>query len=329
MQNLFKGKNIIILAVLLAFFAVIQFTISQDIMPRFVTLNIMLICIYIILAVSLNLITGFTGQFSIGHAGFMAVGAYCSAIITVKLASKIVPFIPMDNPKPVLLGIGLLFGAIIAGITGFLIGLPTLRLKGDYLAIATLGFGEIVRIVFLNSNYLGRASGLTMPKIVSWPWFFFILVISVLLIKNFVNSTHGRACISIRENEIAAEAMGINTTRYKVMAFSIGAFFAGIAGGLYANYMYIIQPNTFSFLKSFDILVMVVLGGLGSITGSVLGAVVMTVISAALADYPEWRLVITAVLLVTMMLFRPQGLLGTRELNLNFLGKKGGRNGAA
>ncbi|HZW82338.1 MAG TPA: branched-chain amino acid ABC transporter permease [Candidatus Deferrimicrobium sp.] len=329
MRNILTSKNILITAILLAFFAATQFAISQAILPPFFTLNLMLICIYIILSVSLNLINGFTGQFSIGHAGFMSVGAYFSAIITVKLAPKIAPLIPLADPKPVLLLIGLILGAIIAGLTGFLIGLPTLRLKGDYLAIATLGFGEIVRIVFLNSDYLGRASGLIVPKSASWPWFFFIMVISVIIIKNFVTSTHGRACISIRENEIAAEAMGINTTRYKVMAFSIGALFAGLAGGLYANYMFIIQPMTFGFLKSFDILVMVVLGGMGSITGSIVGAIMMTFISAALADYPQWRLVITAVLLVVMMLFRPQGLLGNKELSLNFLGKKGGRNGAA
>ncbi|HWJ03445.1 MAG TPA: branched-chain amino acid ABC transporter permease [Verrucomicrobiae bacterium] len=329
MQNLLKVKSLVTIAIILAFFGVVQFTISQEIMPPFIALNLILICVYIILSSSLNLINGFTGQFSIGHAGFMAVGAYCSAIVTVKLAPEISAYIPLADPKPVLLLIGILFGALVAGLTGFLIGLPTLRLKGDYLAIATLGFGEIVRIVFLNSTYLGRASGLILPQIASWPWFFFIMVISVLLIKNFVNSTHGRACISIRENEIAAEAMGVNTTRYKVMAFSIGAFFAGVAGALYANYMFIIQPNTFGFLKSFDILVMVVLGGMGSITGSIVGAVVMTGLYAGLAEFPEWRMVIAAVLLVAMMLFRPQGLLGSKEFSFNFLGKKGERDGAA
>ncbi len=329
MQKLFSFKNGIILVAVLAFYAVIQFTISQDIMPPFVTLNLMLICVYVIMAVSLNLINGFTGQFSIGHAGFMSVGAFMSAIITAKLAPKIIPYIPLHDPKPVLLLLGLIFGALVAGIAGFLIGLPTLRLRGDYLAIATLGFGEIVRIVFLNSDYLGSAAGLTLPRIATWPWFFFVTVISVALIHNFVRSTHGRACISVRENEIAAEAMGVNTTRYKVLAFSIGAFFAGAAGALYANYMYIIQPSTFGFLKSFDILVMVVLGGMGSITGSVVGAVVMTSISALLADYPQWRLVITAILLVAMMLFRPKGLLGNKEFSLNFLGRKDGRNGDA
>jgi branched-chain amino acid transport system permease protein len=154
------------------------------------------------------------------------------------------------------------------------------------------------------------------------------MVISIVVISNFINSSHGRACISIRENEIAAEAMGINTTKYKVLAFIIGAAFAGLAGGIYANYMYLIQPLTFSFLKSFEILVMVVLGGLGSITGCILGAGVMTILSAALADFPEMRMVAIAVMLVVLMIFRPNGILGTKEFNLNFFKKKGEKDGS-
>jgi len=169
---------------------------------------------------------------------------------------------------------------------------------------------------------------MSVPREINWTWAFWLMVISVLIMMNFVNSTHGRACISVRENEIAAEAMGINTTKYKVMAFTFGAFFAGLAGGIYASYMYFIQPMTFSFLKSFDILVMVVLGGLGSMTGSIVGAIVMTALSAFLSSWPEWRLVITAVLLIVMMIFRPTGLMGTKELSLNFLRKKGERNAA-
>ncbi|MDA8229497.1 MAG: branched-chain amino acid ABC transporter permease [Desulfitobacterium hafniense] len=310
MSRWINSKNIFILIALLAIYGLVQGMTLTDTLPPFYRLNLILICIYIILATSLNLINGITGQFSIGHAGFMAIGAYISAIITVKLHG------------PLLLG--LIAGAIVSAIAGFLIGLPTLRLKGDYLAIATLGLGEIVRIIFLNIEYVGGASGFSVPKTITWTWAFWLMVISVLVIRNFINSTHGRACISIRENEIAAEAMGINTTKYKVLAFTIGAFFAGLAGGIYANYMYIIQPMTFSFLKSFDILVMVVLGGLGSLTGSILGAIFMTTIGAVLASLSEWRLVITALLLVVMMLFRPTGLMGTKEFSLNFLkGKKG------
>lgn len=307
-------KNVFGLLAAILFYAVIQGSILTAILPPFYKLNLILICIYIILATSLNLINGITGQFSIGHAGFMAIGAYLSAIITAKLHGP--------------LALGLLVGALVAAAVGFLVGLPTLRLKGDYLAIATLGVGEVVRIVFLNTEYVGGAAGFTLSSKINWSWSFWLMVLSVVIMHNLINSTHGRACISVRENEIAAEAMGINTTKYKVLAFTFGAFFAGLAGGIYANYMYIIQPMTFSFLKSFDILVMVVLGGLGSLTGSIFGAIFMTVISALLASFPEWRMVITALLLVVMMVFRPTGLMGTKEFSLNFLRKKGERNAA-
>lgn len=308
-------QSVVTLLGVLLLYAIVQGSIFMDILPPFVALTLIQVCIFIILATSLNLINGITGQFSIGHAGFMAIGAYIAAIVVVKFHG------------PLLLA--LTAGAVVAAVAGFLIGLPTLRLKGDYLAIATLGFGEIVRIVFLNTAYVGGASGFSVPKTITWTWAFWLTVLSVIIIRNFINSTHGRACISIRENEIAADVMGINTTKYKIMAFTIGAFFAGLAGGIYANYLYIIQPLTFSFLKSFDILVMVVLGGLGSLTGSVLGAVVMTVVSAALSGWPEWRLVITAILLIAMMIFRPKGLLGTKEFSLGFLGKKGDKNASS
>ncbi|KGK89402.1 ABC transporter [Desulfosporosinus sp. HMP52] len=308
-------QSVLTLVGVLLVYAIVQGSIFMDILPPFVALTLIQVCIFIILATSLNLINGITGQFSIGHAGFMAIGAYVAAIVVVKFHG------------PLLLA--LIAGAVAAAVAGFLIGLPTLRLKGDYLAIATLGFGEIVRIVFLNTSYVGGASGFSVPKTITWTWAFWLTVLSIIIIRNFIKSTHGRACISIRENEIAADVMGINTTKYKIMAFTIGAFFAGLAGGIYANYLYIIQPLTFSFLKSFDILVMVVLGGLGSLTGSVLGAVVMTVVSAALSGWPEWRLVITAVLLIVMMIFRPKGLLGTKEFSLSFLGKKGDKNASS
>lgn len=308
-------QSVVTLLGVLLLYAIVQGSIFMDILPPFVALTLIQVCIFIILATSLNLINGITGQFSIGHAGFMAIGAYIAAIVVVKFHG------------PLLLA--LIAGAVVSAVAGFLIGLPTLRLKGDYLAIATLGFGEIVRIIFLNTAYVGGASGFSVPKTITWTWAFWLTVLSVIIIRNFINSTHGRACISIRENEIAADVMGINTTKYKIMAFTIGAFFAGLAGGIYANYLYIIQPLTFSFLKSFDILVMVVLGGLGSLTGSVLGAVVMTVVSAALSGWPEWRLVITAILLIAMMIFRPKGLLGTKEFSLGFLGKKGDKNASS
>ncbi len=299
------------LAGAVALYAVAFGLMEIDLIGAFWQLNIVLICINIILAVSLNLITGFTGQFSIGHAGFMAVGAYLSAVMTVKLG---LPF-----------AVAILAGAIGAAILGFAIGLPTLRLQGDYLAIATLGLGEIIRITILNIPYVGGASGLMgIPRYTTFTWAFFAMVLTVFFIKNFINSSHGRACISIRENEIAAEAMGVDTTKYKVLAFTIGAAFAGVAGGLFSHYFYIAHPASFTFMKSFDILTMVVLGGMGSITGSITSAILLTFISAALSSYPEWRMVIYSLLLIVLMIYRPQGLFGNKELSLKAFGRLGG-----
>lgn len=303
------GKQFAILLVLVLIWLAVEFMIRFGILNPFYELNLILIGINIILAVSLNLINGFNGQFSIGHAGFMAVGAYGAAMITLKT----------QLPLP----LALLFGALLAGVFGVLVGIPTLRLRGDYLAIATLGFGEIIRGIIVNIDYIGGAYGLSgIPKIATWSWVFWLTVLTVIIITNFVNSTHGRATISIRENEIAAEAMGINTTKYKVMAFTIGSFFAGLAGGLHAHYFYTIQPNTFNFLKSFDILVMVVLGGQGSITGSIIAAIFLTIISASLQSLAALRLVIYALLLIIIMLFRPQGLMGTKEFSFKMFSKR-------
>ena len=211
--------------------------------------------------------------------------------------------------------VALLAGAVLAGILGFLIGLPTLRLRGDYLAIATLGLGEIIRIVIMNMDYVGGAAGFKgIIHHTNFAWVFMVMLFTLFFIKNFVNSSHGRACIAIRENEIAAEAMGINTTKYKVMAFTIGAAFAGVAGGLFAHNFYIINPGSFTFLASFNYLIMVVMGGLGSITGSIAGAFVVTFLSAALAAWPEFRMIIYALALILLMFYRPQGLFGYMEV---------------
>ncbi|USK73573.1 branched-chain amino acid ABC transporter permease [Peribacillus frigoritolerans] len=292
----------------LIFFGIMQYAISNGILNPFYINTLMFIGINIMLATSLHLIIGITGQFSIGHAGFLAVGAYASAVMTMKLE---LPFI-----------IAVLAGGVIAAVAGMVIGIPSLRLKGDYLAIATLGFGEIVRIVLLNIDYVGGASGMQVSHLTSWPWVFACVMITVLVIRNFTNSTHGRACISVREDETAADAMGINTTYYKVAAFVIGAFFAGIAGSLYAHNFYIIQPSNFGFLKSFDILIFVVLGGLGSLSGSVLAAILLTIVTTFLQDYPETRMIIYSLVLILMMIFRPQGLMGTREITSLFTHKK-------
>ena len=306
-------KDLRILGLCVATFAVLQALISLNFIDPFWELNIILIGINIILAAGLNLINGYTGQFSLGHAGFMAVGAYVSAIVTMKLG---LPFI-----------VAIMAGACAAGLLGLLIGLPTLRLSGDYLAIATLGLGEIIRITILNINYIGGASGfMGIPRYTNFAWVFFVCLFVLFFIKNFINSSHGRACISIRENEVAAEAMGIDTTKYKVLAFTLGAAFAGVAGALFAHYFYVIHPASFTFISSFNYLTMVVLGGLGSITGSIAGAVILTFISAALASWPEWRMIIYSVMLIILMLYRPQGLFGNIELvNMNIFKRfKGG-----
>ncbi|MGI9952461.1 branched-chain amino acid ABC transporter permease [Moorellaceae bacterium AZ2] len=312
----FRSKNIGIFLVIIAIYLAGDWLLKEGIISKFQEVNLMLLGINIILATSLNLIVGFTGQLALGHAGFMAIGAYVATIFTVKLGQ---PF-----------ALGLLVGSLAAALAGVLIGLPTLRLRGDYLAIATLGFGEIIRGLAVNIEYVGGAAGIMgIPRLTNWSWLYAMTVLTVATIRNFLNSTHGRACLAVRENEIAAEAMGINTTYYKVLAFTIGAFFGGLAGGLYAHYFYLIQPSTFSFLRSFDILVMVVLGGLGSLTGSVIAAMAITVVNALLQDLALLRMVIYAALLVAVMIFRPQGLMGNREFTLNWLRERGDRNRGA
>ncbi|MBO4852572.1 MAG: branched-chain amino acid ABC transporter permease, partial [Schwartzia sp.] len=253
-MNTLQKRDAVMLLLGLVIFAVLYGLMEAGVIGSFWKLNILIIGVNIIMAASLNLINGYTGQFSLGHAGFMAVGAYVSVVLT---ANFHLPFI-----------VALLAGGAAAGALGCLIGLPTLRLSGDYLAIATLGLSEIIRIVLMNIQYVGGAAGFSgIPHLTTFPWVFFSLLATLFVIKNFVNSTHGRACIAIRENEIAAEAMGVNTTKYKVMAFTIGAAFAGVAGGLFAHIFYIITPLSFTFMQSFNYLIMVVLGGLGSITG--------------------------------------------------------------
>ncbi|HHY81924.1 MAG TPA: branched-chain amino acid ABC transporter permease [Clostridiales bacterium] len=286
-------------------FIIIQLLIQVNIINDYLQATLATICINIILAVSLNLITGFTGQFSLGHAGFMSIGAYTCAIILLRM--------------PTTWGFlaGIFGGALLAAVVGFLVGLPTLRLRGDYLAIATLGMSEIIRILFLNMEITNGAAGLSgIPRFTNWFYLFVFMIGTIIVITNFLKSSHGRACISIREDEIAAEAMGINTTRYKVTAFTIGAFCAGIAGALYAAYFYFVKPSTFGFLKSIDVLVIVVLGGMGSISGSILSAILLALISTILQDFSELRMILYALMLIIIMLFRPQGLMGSKEVSL-------------
>ncbi|MGI6605616.1 MAG: branched-chain amino acid ABC transporter permease [Peptococcia bacterium] len=303
MMRVLTKKNLLILGVILLTFALVQGLMSVGIISSFHEITLATICINIILAASLNLVTGFTGQFSLGHAGFMSIGAYVCALVVMRY----------DSVEGFLLGV--LAGALAATIVGVLIGMPTLRLKGDYLAIATLGMAEIIRVVFLNLEITNGAAGLSgIPRYTNWFWMYLFVVLTIVLINNFIRSSYGRACISIREDEIAAESMGINTTKYKVMAFAIGAFFAGVAGALFASYFYFLKPNTFGFLKSIDILVIVVLGGMGSITGSVIAAILLALISTFLQSFTEIRMILYSLMLVAIMIFRPQGLMGTKEI---------------
>ena len=314
-MNILQKNDLKMLIVALGIYAVIMGLTEAGMLSAFWQLNLIFAGLNIILAASLNLINGYTGQFSLGHAGFMAVGAYVGGVLTTNF----------QMPFPV----ALLAGGVSAGLLGALIGLPTLRLRGDYLAIATLGLGEIVRIVIINVPYVGGAAGFKgIQHLTNFTWVFFIMLSALFIIKNFVNSRHGRACLAIRENEIAAESMGIYTTKYKVLAFTIGAFFAGVAGTLFGHNMYILSPASFTFMQSFNILIMVVMGGLGSMTGSIAGALVVTFLSAALASFPNARMIIYALALILLMFYRPQGLFGYVEVTsmrpLNRFFRKGG-----
>jgi branched-chain amino acid transport system permease protein len=281
-------------------------------LPVFHRRIIMLCGIAITLAVSLNLINGFTGQFSIGHAGFMAVGAYSSAYFTVYYGEQLAASLGGGAVGSfVEFFLATLIGALAAAIAGFIVGVPSLRLKGDYLAIVTLGFGQIIVVVLNNIESVGAARGFNgIPIAKSFFWIFLIAIATITIVYRIVHSAFGRALISIREDELAAEAMGVNTTRYKVMAFVISSAMAGAGGVLYAHFDGYITPKSFEFLKSFEILIMIILGGLGSIVGSVLGAITLTVLPELLRQFDQYRMVIYSILLIVLMITRPQGLLG-------------------
>ena len=280
--------------------------------------------INIILAVSLNMATGYLGQLPLGHAGFMAVGAYTGGIFMK--ATPLADLLKAGDTMgclPYIL-VALLISGLMAGLFGLIIGIPALRLKGDYLAIITLGFGEIIRVVLTNiDSVLGfkftyGASGLKrIPKIADFTLVFVCVALTCLIIHMLMKSRHGRAILSIRENEIAAEACGVHTTYYKVMAFVMSAFFAGVAGCLYAGYLGSLYPSTFKFMKSIEILVLVVLGGMGSMLGSILSATVLTVLPELLRGVAEYRMVAYSLLLVLMMIFRPKGLLGSYDFSMS------------
>jgi len=253
--------------------------------------------INIILALGLNLITGVTGQLSMGHAGFMSLGAYTSAILAAHFGA---PFF-----------LAVLAGALMAALFGFLIGIPTLRLDGDYLAMVTIGFAEIIRVFFLNFEPGGKAVGFSgIPQYTNFTTVWIIVIVVIVLNTKLLYSRAGRSLYAIRENEIAAEACGVNTFYMKILAFTAGSFMGGLGGGLYAHYMYYINPQDFGFMKSIELLNMVVLGGMGSIPGTILGTVILTLAPEMLRIVAEYRLLFYGGLLVILMIFRPNGLLG-------------------
>jgi branched-chain amino acid transport system permease protein len=284
--------------------------------------------INIILAVSLNLINGFTGQFSIGHAGFMAIGAYGSAFISYYSGDRIraaVSFLPAFGRDSVVLLVSLAVGALLAAVAGFLVGVPSLRLRGDYLAIVTLGFGEIIRVWILNVDKVGGARGFSgIPKLANFFWIYLFAVLTILVVSRIVRSSFGRTLIAIREDEIAAEAMGVDTTRAKVISFVVSSAMAGIGGGLFGHYLMYLHTNSFTFIKSIEIIIMIVIGGLGSITGSVLGAVLYIGLTEGLREFAQYRMVLFSLLLIIIMIVRPQGILGHREFYTFFRRRRAG-----
>jgi branched-chain amino acid transport system permease protein len=311
-MNLFQKRKksyLINTVATIILFIVFQTLVSSGLLSGYVSTILVFICINIVMATSLNLATGILGQLALGHAGFMAIGAYISAITAMSLKGSM--------PEVFVFMVALLIGGAFAGLVGILIGTPALRLKGDYLGILTLGFGEIIKVVIINLDITGGAQGLVgIPRFSNFTNVFIVTVIVVVVINTLLRSRHGRAILSIREDEIAAEAVGIKTTKYKVLAFSISAALGGIGGGLYAFQLAFLAPQVFGFLKSVDILVIVVLGGMGSITGSIVAAVVLTVLPESLRDFEQYRLLVYSGLLVIMMIFRPQGLFGKKEFSL-------------
>jgi branched-chain amino acid transport system permease protein len=316
-------SRIALLVAIIASFCVSRFSAQID----DYALNIlMLMGINIILAVSLNLVNGHTGQFSLGHAGFMAVGAYASAAVTLFASRPILAVLGTgEAAASALFLLALLIGGMAAALAGFMVGVPSLRLRGDYLAIVTLGFGEIIRVVIQNTDAVGGPRGL--GGITPYSSFFFtfgLAAITIYVIASLVDSTYGRGFLAVRDDEVAAEAMGINTTKYKVIAFVLGAFFAGIAGGLYAHFITYITPEGFNFLKSVDVVVMVILGGMGSTIGVTVAAILLTLLNELLRQFEQYRMVVFALLLIILMITRPQGLIG----NLKWLRRKPRDKGA-
>lgn len=299
-------------AVIVVIYLLLAFLTGTGMLGAYYIQIMMGVGISIIMAMGTNLVLGFTGQFPLGQAGFMAIGAYATAIITGY------------NDTYAGFYLSMLVGVLIAGVIAVIVGFPTLRLKGDYLAIATLGVAEIIRIAIVNGGELTNgAAGLTdILQYTSWPVVYAFVVVIAILMLNFLRSSIGREVISVREDEIAAESMGVNTTKIKVMTFAFAAMTASIAGSLYVGYIGTVVPKDFTIMKSIDYLIIAVLGGLGSMTGTIVAAIVLGVLNMYLQNFSDLRMVIYSLALILVMVFRPGGLLGTRELKLSTVFKK-------
>lgn len=306
--------NFIWLVIMISGFYLMNTLILIGIVNAFIENMLVTIGINIILATGLNLIIGFAGQFSLGHAGFMAIGAYATAIITQTVTT------------PAGFYLSIVIGIVVSILVALIVGIPTLRLRGDYLAIATMGAAEIIRIIINNMKITGGAAGIfNIPQLASWPTVYIMVCVTTIIIVNFIHSRGGRAVTSVREDEIAAEAMGINVFKWKLAAFTLGAATAAVAGSLHASFLQTISPNDFGIMESISILIIVVLGGVGSITGTFVAAVVLGVLDTALQDFGALRMVIYAAALILIMIFKPSGLLGTWELSMKQIFKRFGR----
>ncbi|HUX39520.1 MAG TPA: branched-chain amino acid ABC transporter permease [Rectinemataceae bacterium] len=325
------------LAAAAVFYAVIMILSTLNILNGYFMIIINKSLIFVILAVSLNLINGITGQFSLGHMGFAGIGAYVSGTITAIILKLQIPHsfsMGAVGSEAIFIG-AIIIGGIMAAFVGFLIGFPSLRLKGDYLAIVTLGFGEIIKTIINAIDYVGGPRGLSVPNFSNFTMIFVFAFITVAVIRNTIASSHGRAMLAVRENELAADLSGVDTTRYKVTGFAMGAFFAGIAGGLLAHLIYFTTPSQFGFLPSAMILILVYAGGMGSLTGSMIAAFLLTFLTevlrigidwlnqtAKLPIGPEWTMVVYALILILVMLFKPNGLMGGKEAKILILERK-------
>lgn len=287
-------------------FELINLLMLTGIIDVFIENMLVTIGINIILATGLNLVIGFAGQFSLGHAGFMAIGAYATGIITQEI--------------PTVGGFytSLIVGILIALIMALIIGIPTFRLRGDYLAIATMGISEILRLIINNLKITNGAAGLyNIPQFATWPLVYVAVFITTIITVNLINSKAGRAIMSVRDNEIAAESMGVNTMKWKLVAFSVGAMTAAVGGSMYASYLQTISPNNFGIMQSIAILIIVVLGGSGSITGTFLAATILGILDTVLQSFGALRMVIYALVLIVMMIVRPSGFLGQYEISIS------------